>query len=220
MTVLQPATSRVHTDESGPAPVGLRRGRSVPHLLVGAVLVVVCALAFAVTSLRVDPRTAVLAVAGPVPAGHVLTDADLMVVRIVPDAVLGTVSEAQWSSVVGRAVRLPLAAHSLLSDGVLGPAAWPPAGQSLTAVAVKAGHAPAGVASGARVLVLVVPGSSTTTTGTTVGDLEQAQAVVSAVGVADAAGTTVVSLLMAAPDAVRIADARGDVTLMVLGGVG
>src|SRR5690348_6914299 len=184
MTTLQATPVRANA-ERGPAPaVGLRRRRSTPHMLLGAVLVVVCALAFAVTALRVDPRTAVLALAAPVPAGHVLTDPDLTVVNIVPDPALGVVPQSQRSTVVGHAVRLPLAAHALLSQDMVGPAAWPPAGQSLIAVSVKSGHAPSGMAAGAQVLVLVVPPSSNAGggTGANGGGVQQAPAAVVAVG--------------------------------------
>src|SRR5438067_8124954 len=126
MTTLQTAPAQTNDQRTTSPAVGLRRRRSMPHMLLGAVLVVVCALAFAVTGLRVDPRTGVLALAGPVAAGHVLTDADLTVVRIVPDPALGVLPQSQRSAVVGHTVRLPLAAHSLLSQDVLGPAAWPP----------------------------------------------------------------------------------------------
>ncbi len=222
MTTLHTAAKQPVGAERRATPTpGLRRRRSTPHLLLGAVLVVVCGLAFAVTALRVDPRTPVLAVAGPVPAGHVLTDADLAVVRIVPDAGLATLPEAQRSQVVGRTVRLPLAAHSLLSEDVLGPAAWPPAGQSLIAVAVKAGRVPVGVAAGAQVLVLVVPGSSTSGgAGASPSAGPQARATVVAVAPADASGASVVSLLMTSTDAVRIAAAAGEVALVVQGGAG
>ncbi len=220
MTALQTTPQRATSAErSAMPPVGLRRRRSTSHMLLGAVLIVVCALAFAVTALRVDPRTAVLAVAGPVQAGHVLTNSDLTVVRIVPDGALGTLPESQRSTVVGRTVRLPLAAHSLLSNDVLGPAGWPPAGQSLIAVGVKAGHAPAGVVAGAQVLVLVVP-SSSSTTGAATGNVQRAPAAVYAVGTTDTSGTAVVSLLMTSADAVRIASAPGEVALVVQGGTG
>ncbi len=222
MTTLQATPVRANADR-GPAPtVGLRRRRSTPHMLLGAVLVVVCALAFAVTALRVDPRTGVLALANPVPAGHVLSDSDLTVVNIVPDPALGALPQSQRSTVVGRTVRLPLAAHALLAQDLLGPAAWPPAGQSLIAVSVKSGHAPSGMAAGAQVLVLVVPPSSSTnsTAGSNGGGVAQAPAAVVAVGPADSSGTTVVSLLLTSSDAVRIAGASGDVSLVVQGGAG
>jgi hypothetical protein len=220
MAAVQTAPHRAtEVERAAVPPVGLRRRRSTSHMLLGALLVIVCAVAFAVTSLRVDPRIPVLALAGPVSAGHVLTDADLTVVRIVPDATLGTLPESQRSAVVGRAVRLPLVAHSLLSTDVLGPAGWPPAGQSLIAVSGKAGRAPAGVTAGAQVLVLVVPTSSTTTS-TSATNVQQAPAAVYAVGAADNTGATVVSLLMTSADAVRIAGATGEVALVVQGGTG
>jgi hypothetical protein len=223
MTILQSGPART-TDQRSTAPaVGLKRRRSNPHMLLGAVLVVVCALAFAVTGLRVDPRTGVLALANAVPAGHVLTDADLMVVQIVPDPSLGAVPQAQRSTVVAHPVRLPLAAHSLLSQDVLGPSGWPPSGQALIAVAVKSGHAPAGITAGAQVVVLVVPASSSTSTaagGSTGSTVPQAPAAVYAIGATDSSGTTVVSLLMNTGDAKRIASAPGDAALVVQGGAG
>jgi hypothetical protein len=191
-------------------------------MLLGAVLVLVCALAFAVTGLRMDPRTGVLALAASVAAGHVLTDADLTVVRIVADPALGALPQSQRSAVVGHTARLPLAANSLLSQNVLGPPSWPPAGQSLIAVSVKSGHAPPGAAAGAQVLVLVVPASSSTNTaaGGKGSGVQVAAAAVVSVGPADSSGTTVVSLLLASTDAVRIAGALGDVSVVVQGGAG
>ncbi len=226
MTTVDTATAggrgRTAASDRRAAPVpGLRRRRSTPHILLGAVLVTVCGLAFAVTALRVDPRIPVLTLAGPVPAGHVLVDGDLTVVRIVPDPALAVLSEAQRSSVVGRTVRLPLAAHSLLSAEVLGPAAWPPSGESLIAVSVKAGRIPVGVAAGAQVLVLVVPGSSATgAAGASPAAGPQARATVVSVAPGDASGASVVSLLMTSPDAVRIASASGEVALVLQGGAG
>ncbi|GAA1025633.1 hypothetical protein GCM10009557_00290 [Virgisporangium ochraceum] len=198
------------------APVGLRRGRSLPHILMGSVLVLVCALAFAVTGLRVDPKAAVLALAGAIPAGHVLTDADLTVVRVAADASVSTVPESERASVVGRSVRLPLAARSLLSAEALGPAAWPPAGQSVVAVPVKAGRSPFGLVAGVQVLVVVVPAVSNST-GQAAGPVLQARGAVVAVEAPDTTGTTVVSLLMESADAVRVVGAVGDVALVVQG---
>jgi hypothetical protein len=226
MTTVDTATRRDRArnepaNEPTTAAAVLRRRRSTPHMLLGAVLVVVCALAFAVTALRADPRTSVLALAGPVSAGHVLAEADLTVVRIVPDPGLGVLAESQRASVVGHTVRLPLAGHSLLSQDVLGPAAWPPAGESLTAVAVKAGRIPTGVQAGTPVLVLVVPGSSSTGgPSASPAVAPQARATVVSVAAADSSDVSVVSLLMNSVDAVRIAGAAGEVALVVQGGTG
>lgn len=194
--------------------------RSVPHLLVGVFLVAVCALAFAVTSLRTDPRAAVLALARPVEAGHVLSDGDLVVTRVAADPTVAVVPASERGSVVGRTVTMPLPARGLLSPEVVGPAAWPPAGQSVIAVGVKPGRAPAGAVAGARVVVLVIPPASASAVQAPGAGPLQAEATVVAARSGEAAGTTVVSLLMTSSDAVRIAGASGEVALVVTGGPG
>ena len=120
---------------------------------------------------------------------------------------------------VGRTLRLPVAANTLLSESMLGPAAWPPAGQSLVAVAVKPGRAPDGLAAGAHVLVLVVPTQSGTgsSAGANPPTRCRCRATVVSVTAADGTGATVVSLLMTSPDAVRVAGAPGEVALIVQG---
>jgi SAF domain len=194
--------------------------RNPRFVLAGVLLVLAGAVLFYATSVRVDPRMPVLVVAGPVPVGHVLTDGDLLVVRIVPDPLLGAVPDTQRASVVGRAVRQPLAAHTLLQAGMLGPARWPPAGQSVLAVAVKPGHCPSGVVAGAAVLVLVVPAESAGIPSAlnTPSGVVQAKGVVVSVSTPDGTGDTVVSLLVSSATAVRIVGAAGDVSLVEQGG--
>jgi hypothetical protein len=192
------------------------RRRSTPHILAGALLVLVCAVGFAVTALRVDARTAVLALARAVPAGHTLSAADLTMVRIVPDPALAVISHTRQPSVIGRTVRLPVAAHTLLSESILGPAAWPPPEQSLVAVLVQPGRAPDGLVAGGHVLVLVVPATSSTGEGSG-GNTLRAAATVMSVGAADGQGARVVSLLLPSPDAVQVAEAAGEVALVIQG---
>lgn len=217
---VDPSRPGLGTDfRAGVARASVHRRRSTPHILLGAVLVVVSALAFAVTAMRVDPRTPVLAVAAAVPAGHVLTDADLVVLRIVPDQALAVVPATQRSSVVGRSVRLPLAAHTLLAQQVLGPAAWPPPGQSVIAVSVKPGRLPDGLSAGAPVLVLLVATPSTADGSGSEVD-QRAQATVVALGTADGTGTRPVTLLLTTADAVRVAASSGEVALVVQGRAG
>lgn len=198
----------------------LGRRRNPGYVLVGAVLLVTCALVFAVTALRLDPRSAVLAVARTVPAGGVLVAGDVTTVRIVPDAAVQVVPARQLSSVVGRTARVPLMAGSLLAPDQVGPAAWPPDGQAVVAVAVKAGRAPQELVAGAWVTVLVLPmasnGAATAAGGGQPGATTP-QAMVVTVGAPDGSGTRVVSLLLAQADAVQVAGAGGDVALVVLG---
>jgi hypothetical protein len=213
------ATSNGRTTAAPVSP--LRRRRRRGPILLGALLVLVGAVAFAVTSLRVDPRSPVLALAAPVPAGHVLTDSDLTVARIVPDPAVSVVAASARSSVLGRTVTVPLAAHTLLSMDEVGPTAWPPAGQAVAAVPVKAGHAPAGLAPGARVTVVTVATGTAPTSqnggsgSSSSGSGLQLRATVVAVKAPDANGTSVVSLLLVSSDAVKLAGAGGDVALVL-----
>ena len=188
---------------------GMRRRRSVPRLLGGALLVVLGSVAFAVIGLRVDPGIDVLAMARPVTAGTQLTDADLRVVHIVPDQALHVVRAGERGTVVGRTAAVPLAAGALLTSDQLGPVTDPPPGQSVIAVGVKTGRAPSGLAPGASVLVVIVP------QGGTADSPPQAPAVVRAVDLTDSSGITVVSLQTSAESAVRIASATGDVALIL-----
>ena len=193
------------------ATPGTRRRRSVPRLIGGALAVVLGATVFGVVGLRVDPGVDVLAMARSLTAGAALTDADLRVVHIVPDPSLRVFPASQRASVIGQTAAVPLVAGSLLTADQLGAVADPPPGQSVIAVGVKASRAPAGLAPGASVLVLVVaPGA-----GGEPGSPMQAPAVVRAVELADSAGVTVVTVQLSAESAVRIAAAIGEVALVL-----
>src|SRR6266702_1939422 len=206
MTMMTSATTSGNGRAAAP-PSPLRRRRRRGPIVLGALLVVLGAVSFAVTSLRVDPRMPLLAPASPVAAGHMLTDADLTVARIVPDSTISVVAASQRSAVVGRTVTVPVAAHTLLSMDEVGPAAWPPAGQSVIAVPVKAGRSPAGLAPGTQVTVLTLASGTSSTTPSSAGASSgvQARATVVAVRAADANGTSVVSLLLVSSDALRVA---------------
>jgi hypothetical protein len=177
-------------------------------VLVGAALMVAFALLFGVAAFRADPATPVLAVARPVPAGQVIVDADLRVVRVAPEAGVDLFGEAERATVVGRTARVPLVEGSLLAPGQLGAAAWPPAGESVVAVPVPAGRLPAGLSEGSQVSVL--PSSSE--------GAEPAAPVVPAsvvaVEPATSAGVSTVSLLMRSADAQAVGGV-GEVVLIL-----
>ncbi len=90
---------------------------------------------------------------------------------------------------------------------------------------VKPGRLPSGLPAGARVTVLVVPTGTPGGAGGAGGgqggqpQVEKATAtVVSVEAAADQSGATVVTLVLSAADATRIASAGGDVALVRLGG--
>lgn len=205
-----PAAGRA--DAQAPSALGLRRAPR--HMLVGVALMVAFALLFGLWALRVDPASSVLAVARPVPAGATITDADLQVVRVVPDPGMEVVTEAERDTVVGRTTTVPLVAGALLAPGHVGAAQWPPAGESVVGVPVAAGRMPAGLATGSTVSVLVpteemAEAAEPEQTGPPV-----VSGVVVSVEPPSAAGVSTVSLLLASGDARRVA-AGGEVVLIL-----
>jgi len=202
----------------------LRRRRIRPaRVLLGVLLVLLLALAGVVVAVRVDTRVPVLAAAKAIGAGQVVTASDVTVVKVASDGGLATLPAAQVSTVVGRVATVPLVAGTLLSPAQFGGPAWPGSGEAVIAVPVKPGRLPSGLGAGAKVTVLVVPGNTpgapAGSSGGQQGPVEQATATVVSVEAAeDQSGATVVTLLLAAGEATRIASAAGDVALVQVGG--
>ncbi|MHB1927833.1 MAG: SAF domain-containing protein [Acidimicrobiales bacterium] len=201
---------------------GAGRRRQWPRVGVGIVVVVGCALGFAATSLQIGGRTGVLDLRASLPAGGVITAADLGVVQVSAPG-LATLPAAEQASVVGRAAAVPLVAGSLLSPADLGPASTLPAGHAEVAVALKPGGFPPDLTPGDHVLVVTLPattgaGSAAGTgsaggigsTGGTV-PLGPTPAVVIGVAPPGANGgtDTVVTLQVRLADAPAMADAGG-----------
>jgi len=134
------------------------RRRSVPHLLVGALLVVACAVGFAVVAASVDHRASVLALARPVTVGQRLTSADLRTVRVSAESGVSTIPASTLNQVAGQQVAVSLPAGALLTRAELGPVDVP-SGRAVVAVAVKAGQAPPDLVAGDHVLLVVAQSS-------------------------------------------------------------
>nr|WP_237556134.1 SAF domain-containing protein [Streptomyces sp. SID5914] len=123
---------------------------------IGTVLV--SAVGFTLIATELGGRTDVLVLAKDVPAGHVLTAGDLRSVEVAADA--GVVPVADRGRVLGRQLRVPVVAGSLLAPGQVGERAdFPPTGWSQVSLAVETGAAPPDLARGERVAVL--PGPAT-----------------------------------------------------------
>jgi hypothetical protein len=206
----------------GSAGPVLRRRISKARLLLAVGLVLVCALAGVVVAQRVDVRVPVLAAARAISAGQTVTAADVMTVKVAVEAGVATVPASQISTVVGQVAAVPLVVGTLLSAAQFAGPAWPGSGEAVIAVPVKPGRLPSGLPAGARVTVLVVPTGTPGGAGGGQGgqpQVEKATAtVVSAEPATDQSGTTVVTLVLSAADATRIASTGGDVALVRLGG--
>ncbi|WP_199523958.1 SAF domain-containing protein [Micromonospora craterilacus] len=189
-------------------------------MAAGALLVLATVVTFWQVDLRRHQDQQFLAVARPVPAGAVISDADVRVVRVANPSGLALVEADRRDEVVGRTAAVPLAAGSLVVSSQVGPPAWPPAGQALIAVQVGAGRAPAAMSAGAPVVIVVTASAGAEQPGTSpAGQGARLRAVGTVVSVTgtDQVGGQVVTLLLAVQDAEAVASATGDVALVQLG---
>lgn len=180
------------------------RRRRLPHLVLGALLIVVCATSFAVVAGRVDHRAEVLALARSVAVGQRLSAADVRSIRASVEAGVSTIPATQEDQVVGRTVAVSLPAGTLLAPGVLGPAQVP-AGQAIVAVAVRVGQAPPDLAAGEHVLLVTVPTSTTTSGAGAAAGRSWSGVVVAVLPPSGGQEATVVSVQLAGADARAVA---------------
>ena len=192
--------------------------RSPARLVAGLLVVATAVLVFVTVDLRADHKRQVLAVATSVAAGQPLAATDVVAVAVDAEAGLPLVAANQLASVVGRTAAVPLVRGQLLAPRLLGPAAFPPAGQAVIAVDVKPGQAPAGLQPGSAVLVLTTPATdgSGAPAQSEAGTLSAS--VIAVDDAADGSGDLVVSLLMSQPNAVVLGAATtGTVSLVLVG---
>lgn len=140
-----------------PRPPGQRRNRAA--VLLGLLLVVGFGVGGAVLYIGAGQRDAVLAMAREVPAGARITDADLRVARVSADSSTTPVPASLRSQVVGRIARVGLVPDAILTAAHLAPKGEGlPAGQSVVALLLQFGQAPA-LTPGDRVLVVAPAGN-------------------------------------------------------------
>ncbi len=155
---------------SGAGPAGARgrpaaRRRQLPLVVIGVLLVIGGALAFADASLHLGSREEVLVVSEPLAAGQVITSSDLGTVRVSTSSGLQVVPAGDEAGVIGSSVAVPLVAGSLLTRAEVGTTAPVASGSDVVAVGLKAGQYPPDLAPGDRVRVVPVtsPSSSSLT---------------------------------------------------------
>ncbi len=197
-----------------------RRHRQLPLVVVGVLLVIGFALAFADASLHLGSREQVLVVAQPLAAGQVLTSSDLRAARVSTGAGLQVVPAADEPSVVGRHVAVPLVAGALLTSSEVGAPPLVGSGSDVVAVGLKAGGYPPDLAPGDRVQVVPVTASS----GSGAGNVTSGSPVAATVLAVDAApagsgSPTVFSLQVTRTDADEVAAlaAAGQASLVEVG---
>lgn len=181
----------------------------VPYAVASVALVVTGAVAFTLASWQISGRAPVLSLAQPVVAGQVIAENDVQTVRVGAASDLGLVPSIDASKVVGHVAAMPLAVGTLLTTRMVGAAAFPPAGQAVVGVALKAGTFPPHLGVGDHVNVWPGPelAAVSPTASAAPATALAADAVVTSIGASDSLGTTVTTLLVDAQAAPRIAQA-------------
>lgn len=215
--------SRPRSAASGTGPAGLGSAkRSAPMALVGVAAVVVGAMIALVLYSGLDRRQTVLAVGRSVPAGGVITAADLYQVKVAPAKGITPMPVSKAGEVVGQTAAVGLVQGTLIVREQLGSPSTLQAGQAVVGLALKPGQAPATLRPGTRVEVI------DTVKPTNAGDQPRPVVLTASAVVAppdgdaqakpSANGLTLVSLMLPAADAPAVAAAAmdGRVSLVVL----
>jgi SAF domain len=163
MTAITQANGRAGSEHARPAglrPGGSKRHRQLPLVVIGVLLVIGGALAFADASLHLGSREQVLEVTRPLAAGQVVQSSDLRTVRVSTGNGLPVLLASEEPSVLGRPVSVPLVAGALLTPSEIGATVPVASGSDVVAVGLKAGQYPPDLAAGDRVQVVPVTLSS------------------------------------------------------------
>jgi hypothetical protein len=193
----RPATRR-------PAP----RSRSWGLVALAALLVVGTGLAVAAWGLRVGDKESVLAVGHPIAKGKVIERADLVSTPVA--GIDAAISVAQLDSVVGMTATVDLVQGQVLTSAMFTSSPVPAAGESVIGLALDPTRVPgAGLDPGDAVDVVAVPGSDDAQSDPAALDAPEVLAAAAEVydvgGTATAGGQVLVTLVVDAKDAARIA---------------
>jgi hypothetical protein len=192
--------------EFGIAPPARRR--SLVRAAAGAAVVVVSAGVFTAVAASAGHRVQVLALARPVPLGHLLTPRDVKVVELSASSQVPMLPAADRDGLLGRTLRQALPAGTLLAPRMLGAPALP-AGQGQVSLLVKEGHYPPDLAPGQQVAIL-----DAGTAGTGSSPSEPSSAPSSSGGGGDQAGAVHGTVLEVRP-ATDLADGSGGAVVTV-----
>lgn len=195
------------------------RERSVPWMVIGILLIAGGALLFVLLAGRLDERQPVLAMRRAIPAGQVIRNGDLKVVKLSVDGRLSGIPSSMRAEIVGKPAATDLAADTLLARASVGTGEGLSPGKAVIGLALKPGQLPADdVVSGSRVVVL---DTGESTGGGRAAPEAIAEGRVTSVREHDSgigAGTIAVSVVVDEDEAPRIAaaNAAGRVALVLV----
>jgi hypothetical protein len=182
--------------------------------VLGAFLVVACALAAVVLFSRAGNRHPVLAVTHPVNAGSTISASDLEEVMVSADAKVAIVPGSQRAQLVGQVATVDLVPGSLIAPGQFDARPHDTASKAIVGATLKEGQFPPGLRDGDRVLVIEVPADNqANSSGTTT----SVNGTVVSVDPSSAQGGVTVALAVdpSHAQAVAVDAARGRLTLVI-----
>lgn len=134
----------------------------MPLVSLGLLVIVGGALAGLLLGQSAGQRTAVLAAARDIPAGHRVSADDVVSVDAAVDGRASLVPASQRSAVVGRVARSGIPSGALLSPGQFSGSSPLRAGEAVATVLFTPGTVSPSLAAGDRVQVIRVAGSNAT----------------------------------------------------------
>lgn len=166
MSTTTPIPGRTRTDTPGRPANRSRLGaarRSVPHLVLGILLVTASIAGAVFWSIATGERRLALALARPVAVGQTIGIDDLREVSVALDGAVDAIPATDAASVIGQPLAASLPAGVLLPRAALGTSTAPESGEAVAALALQPGQVPPEVSSGAHVLVVLSADPNTPT---------------------------------------------------------
>ncbi len=222
-TVFHPEPDPVPSGNDGPVRIGqlrpLPRRRRPAMVALGVALVGAGVLGGAALYQHVNHQVPVLVVSTPVPAGSVVTSADLSTVTVAAGSGVQMVPARQEGQVIGLVAATNLTQGSLLTASDLTRSLPPGPGQTLVPVAFKPSQLPAsGLGAGDHVVVVWAPTGSSSSAASVSSPRNYDAVVEDVTGGPDQDGFDVVDLLVPVANGPGLAKeaASGDIVLTVL----
>ena len=182
-----------------------RRG---PEIAAGLLIVVVCALGALWWQSSTTQRHEVLAIRTSIERGHVMTVNDLQLVGVTTDDNLAVLTEADASSIVGRAARTDLTAGTLATRDLFSSSSLIGSGDGVVGLSLEAGQFPSlRMAAGDVVSVILTPATSDRVDATAPANVIVARATVVEVEAVGVQGRMFIAVQVGEADAARVATA-------------